>query len=60
MTNREYLNTLSNEDFADCVLKKQAEFELLNCCEPNCDMLDIVVGTRLDFEAWLIEEYRIS
>lgn len=57
MTNREYLNTLSDEEFANVVLEKASEFEKNNF-NPELDIFDITDGTRIDFEEWLSEEHR--
>lgn len=59
MTNREYLNTLPNDKFADLVLAKTAEFEAKNF-DLELDIFDITGGTRIDFEMWLEEEYKES
>ena len=56
-TNREYLNTLPNDKFADLVLAKTAEFEEKNF-DPELDIFDITDGTRIDFEMWLEEEHK--
>ena len=55
MTNREYLNTLSNEDFAREVLAKQSELHMENF-DPELDIFDITSGEEFDFIAWLHEE----
>lgn len=57
MTNREHLNTLPNDKFADLVLAKTAEFEEKNF-DPELDIFDITDGTRIDFEMWLEEEHK--
>lgn len=57
MTNREYLNTLPNDKFADLVLAKTAEFEEKNF-DPEADIWEIVNDTQMDFEDWLAEEYK--
>lgn len=56
MTNREYLQTLSNEKFAQLVLAKGSEFHLKNF-DPELDIFDITIPTELDFEEWLEAEY---
>lgn len=56
MTNREYLNTLPNDKFTDLVLAKEAEFHEKNF-NPELDIFDITIGTKLDFEEWLEQEY---
>lgn len=55
MTNREYLNTLSNEDFAREVLAKEAELHEKNF-DPELDIFDITLGEEFDFIEWLDEE----
>lgn len=59
MTNREYLNSLSNEKFAEVILTKEAELHEKNF-DPELDIFDITDGTRIDFEMWLKEEYKES
>lgn len=56
MTNREYLISLPNDEFADLVLAKVAEFEEKNF-DPELDIFDISDGTRIDFEMWLEKKY---
>ncbi|MCI8945067.1 MAG: hypothetical protein HFE33_05300 [Clostridia bacterium] len=56
MTNREYLNTLSNEDFAREVLAKQSELHMENF-DPELDIFDITLGEEFDFIEWLNEEH---
>lgn len=56
MTNREYLNSLSNEKFAEVVLAKEAELHENNF-DPELDIFDITDGTRFDFEEWLGKEH---
>lgn len=56
MTNREYLNTLSDEEFASVVLAKEAELHEKNF-DHELDIFDITVGEQLDFEEWLKEEH---
>ncbi len=55
MTNREYLNNLSNDKFTDLILAKIAEFQEKNF-DAELDIFDIVDGTRIDFEMWLEEK----
>lgn len=57
MTNREYLNTLSDEEFASVVLAKVSELQEKNC-DDELDIFDIAVGEQFDFEQWLKEEYK--
>lgn len=57
MTNRQWLNTLSNEEFTSVVLEKVSEFEENNF-DPGLDIFDISCGTRIDFEEWLGEEHK--
>lgn len=57
MTNREYLNTLSDEEFASVVLAKEAELHEKNF-DDKLDIFDIAVGEQLDFEQWLGEEHK--
>lgn len=57
MTNREYLNSLSNEEFTDIVLGKAFEFNCNNFA-PELDIFDITDGTRIDFEEWLEQEHK--
>lgn len=57
MTNREYLNILSDEEFANVVLEKVSEFEENNF-DPGLEIFDITCGARIDFEQWLGEEHR--
>ena len=56
MTNREYLNTLSDEEFASVVLAKEAELHEKNFAD-ELDIFDIAIGTQTDFEQWLREEH---
>lgn len=56
MTNREYLNTLSDEEFAQLVLAKEAEFHCDNF-DPELDIFDITDGTMIDFVNWLSAEH---
>ncbi len=56
MTNREYLNTLPNDEFTDLVLAKEAEFHCNNF-DPDLDIFDITDGTKMDFEHWLKEKH---
>lgn len=56
MTNREYLNTLSDEEFASVVLAKVSELHEKNF-DDELDIFDIAIGEQLDFEQWLKEEY---
>lgn len=56
MTNREYLNTLSNEDFARVVLAKQSELHMENF-DPELDIFDITLSEEFDFIEWLDEEH---
>lgn len=57
MTNREYLNSLSNEEFTNIVLGKAFEFNYKNF-DPALDIFDITDGARIDFEMWLEEEHK--
>lgn len=57
MTNREYLNSLPNDKFTDLVLAKEAEFHEKNF-NPELDIFDITIGTKLDFEEWLEQEHK--
>lgn len=55
-TNRDWLNTLSNEEFTNVVLAKESEFHCNNF-DPELDIFDITSGTRIDFQNWLEAEY---
>ena len=57
MTNREYLNTLSNEEFASVMLAKVSELHEKNF-DDELDIFDIAVGEQFDFEQWLKEEHK--
>lgn len=57
MTNREYLNTLSNEYFARVVLAKQSELHMENF-DSELDIFDITLGEEFDFIEWLNEEHK--
>lgn len=57
MTNREYLNTLSDEEFTYAVLAKEAELHEKNF-DNELDIFEISVGEQLDFEQWLGEEHK--
>lgn len=48
MTNREYLNTLSDEEFATVVLRKSEEFKNKNC---------VLYRVQSEFEQWLKQEH---
>lgn len=56
-TNRDYINTLSNDKFVDIILQKESEFHCKNF-NPKLDIFDITDGTRIDFENWLEDEYK--
>ena len=57
MTNREYLNTLSNKDFARAIAINIALSQ-----EPNFNeglkYTEIVNDIQIDFEEWLEEEHK--
>lgn len=55
MTNREYLNTLSNEDFTRELLAKEAELHMENF-NTELDIFDITYSEEFDFIEWLNEE----
>lgn len=62
MSNREYLNTLSNEKFAVEIFCKVSEMQMNNI-EKNPDLFEIVltemtVDMQLEFEKWLNEEHK--
>lgn len=58
MTNRQHLQKLSNDDFAEAVLRKAAEFEgkYMNSELDPFDMMDMI---EMDFAVWLSEKYEI-
>lgn len=56
MTNRDYLNTLSDEEFASVVLAKVAELHEKNF-DDELDIFDIAIDEQLDFEQWLKQEH---
>lgn len=49
MTNRDYLNTLSNDKFTDLIIKKMEDFEY-----EYFDNVDI----KTFFEEWLEQEHK--
>lgn len=57
MTNREYLNTLSNRDFARAIATKVATTQ-----EPNFNeglkYTEIINDIQIDIEEWLNEEHK--
>lgn len=57
MTNREWLDTLSNEEFTNIILQKVSALERENF-DNELDIFDITDGTRFDFEQWLEAEYK--
>lgn len=57
MTNREYLNTLSIEEFTDTILQKVFALEKENF-DFELDIFDITDGVRFDFEKWIEAEYQ--
>lgn len=57
MTNREWLNTLSDEEFVRVVLEKESEFAMKYFCS-ELDALDCADFIRSDFEEWLCAKKR--
>ena len=58
MTNRQYLQKLSNDDFAEAVLRKAAELEG-KYMNSELDAFDIIDMIEMDFVAWLSEKFNI-
>lgn len=58
MTNREWLNTLDNQKFANVILAKVSEFQCKNF-DYYGDIFDITfdTDTPIDFENWINEEH---
>lgn len=59
MTNREYLNTLDDMHYAIAILAKISELQLKNT-DYEADIWESVNDTQMDFEDWLVEEYKES
>lgn len=57
MTNREYLNTLSDSEFTELVLAKAIDLLADNFDEIS-NPYELTVRMSLDFENWLEEEYK--
>lgn len=57
MTNRQWLNTLTDEQFAIQVLSAVSTFHKENFND-ELDIFDITIGTQLDFEEWLQAEHK--
>lgn len=58
MTNRQHLQKLSNDDFAEAVLRKAAELEG-KYMDSELDPFDMKDMIEMDFSAWLSEKYKI-
>lgn len=61
MTNREYLNSLSNDKFTDLIFKKHAELYSLawSYFDYNLRLIDRIISMiRILMEKWLEEEYQ--
>ncbi len=57
MTNREYLKTLSNEEFARAIATKVATTQEPNFSE-GLKYTEIINDIQIDFEEWLNEEHK--
>ena len=58
MTNREYLNTLNNEDFVNAVISINLEIEIKsNKDSPDFDVFDSNEDIAQRFEDWCDYEY---
>lgn len=57
MTNREYLNTLNDEDFSVTVLRKANDVAMQTAEDnPDFDAIDAIEYEQMLFEDWLQEE----
>lgn len=57
MTNREYLKTLSNEEFARAIATKVATTQEPNFSE-GLKYTEIINDIQIDFEEWLNEKHK--
>ena len=59
MTNREYLNTLNNEDFVNAVISINLEIQIKsNKDSPDFDVFDSNEDIAQRFEEWCDYEYK--
>lgn len=57
MNNREYLQTLNDEDFAETILRKANDVKMQRWEDnPDFDVIDAAEHEQMLFEDWLQEE----